>query len=366
MDPNQLQNIVFNGLVRMENSPGSPYEGVVSTGKSGLSFGAMQNDVGDKRHLTKAHSGKGGVSLLCKILTAFLVLVAVSLQIYSPAHAAKTQDHSLILAVRQGNIDEAKRLFAGGTKVDVIDAIGNQPIHIAARLGNIEFVHYLLTAGAKVDAAGAAGLQPIHIAAQEGNVELVRALFAAGAKIDAKSGYFGAQPIHYAVQSGNVELVKMLLAAGADVEANDNKGRPPFYYIIGKGDPAHVKMLLLSAGATAVPTQMDEWKPIWMTTACYKLNFSAGDKLDLDPTYNVKYIVRNAEGEVYIAEKTAQARISSSSEVIFPDGFHDQATNLSVNADCNYGQKYIWEIYANDKMIDSGTFEFKRTKTNNK
>jgi hypothetical protein len=46
MDTSQLKAFVRNGVFRMELEGKSPYQAFVSTGNSGVSFGAMQNDVG--------------------------------------------------------------------------------------------------------------------------------------------------------------------------------------------------------------------------------------------------------------------------------------------------------------------------------
>ena len=105
-----------------------------------------------------------------------------------------------------------------------------------------------------------------------------------------------------------------------------------------------------------------ELKPIWLTSACYQLRLSVSDKLSVKKTYIAKYIVKSSDGETYFAEKAAIAGDVTSEEVIFPDGFHNQKTKLQAYADCFDGQKYTWEIYADNVLIDSGTLEFRRKK----
>ncbi len=105
-----------------------------------------------------------------------------------------------------------------------------------------------------------------------------------------------------------------------------------------------------------------ELKPIWLTPACYQLKLSVYDKLSIKKNYIAKYIVRTADGEIYFAERAATASDVGSSEVIFPDSFRGERTRLQAYADCHYGQKYIWEIYADNVLVDSGTIEFTRKK----
>lgn len=110
------------------------------------------------------------------------------------------------------------------------------------------------------------------------------------------------------------------------------------------------------------PTLGAELKPIWLTSACYQLRLSANDKLSSKGSHVAKYIVRAADGEIYLAEKAVMATDVVSSEVIFPDSFRNKNTHLQAYADCHYGQRYIWEIYVDKVLIDSGAIEFTRKK----
>lgn len=293
-------------------------------------------------------------------------IVTVVPQIYTPAYADNAQDKALFLAVMKGNIDEAKRLLAGGAKVDAVDEFGDQPIHAAAQGGNTELVKALLAAGAKVDAVSGVSFQPIHYAAQKSNIELVQVLLAAGAKVDAKvaaSNKFGGQPIHFAAQSGNAELVKMLLAAGAKADAADNSGKPPFHWIATKGDPELVKKVLLAAGAKKVPTEIDETKPIWRVIAEPQIRLGLWDKISVKQNYIAKYTVKCEIGAVFAAEKSATAGDSESSVVFFPKDFHYALKGMESHqaSGCSEGKngtKFTWAVYADDVLIYSGTMIF--------
>ena len=75
-----------------------------------------------------------------------------------------------------------------------------------------------------------------------------------------------------------------------------------------------------------------------------------------------KYVVTSSDGRVFVAEKKGSGD-SSNAEVIFPDNFRDKNSNLKAWIDCNYGESYSWEIYANDALTESGTFEISRKRT---
>lgn len=51
-------------------------------------------------------------------------------------------------ACRGGHVEIARMLVAAGAKLDVVDAVGDSPLHVACRLGWTQLVHFLLTAAA--------------------------------------------------------------------------------------------------------------------------------------------------------------------------------------------------------------------------
>lgn len=96
----------------------------------------------------------------------------------------------------------------------------------------------------------------------------------------------------------------------------------------------------------------------WLTSVCYQLKLSVMDKFNGEVAY-VKYIVTSTDGSVYVAERNATGD-SNSSEVIFPNDFHDVKLNMQASVDCHYGEKYKWAIYINNALIDNGTIAFTR------
>ena len=105
----------------------------------------------------------------------------------------------------------------------------------------------------------------------------------------------------------------------------------------------------------------DDGKRAWQTSACVHVALSIWDKKS-QGNYVAKYVVTSSDGRVFVAEKKGSGD-SSNAEVIFPDNFRDKNSNLKAWIDCNYGESYSWEIYANDALTESGTFEISRKRT---
>lgn len=107
-------------------------------------------------------------------------------------------------------------------------------------------------------------------------------------------------------------------------------------------------------------------EPIWMTGACIQLKMSVWDKLDSQAEYSVRYLVTAEGGSVYEAKKIAKKSAPDSAEVVFPDDFHGAENGLPASVNCSSGGKYYWRIYADDKEVDFGYFDFRRTRRKNK
>jgi hypothetical protein len=119
-----------------------------------------------------------------------------------------------------------------------------------------------------------------------------------------------------------------------------------------------VGLILLTLNAN--PSFGAGLKPMWQTSACYQLRMSVNDKFSNDNSYVAKYIVKAADGRVFVAEKAATDM--NSSEVFFPDSFRDEKLGISAFIDCHNGQQYTWQIYVDNVLKDSGTIGFTRKK----
>lgn len=122
---------------------------------------------------------------------------------------------ALMLAARQGSLDNLKLLLAHGADPNsVIQDFpfkGFTALAIAAALERTAIVEALIGAGAKVDAKDALGYTPLTWAAmsERGRTRMVRALLDAGADPSVK-GAFDETALSWAARRGNTEIARML------------------------------------------------------------------------------------------------------------------------------------------------------------
>jgi ankyrin repeat protein len=139
----------------------------------------------------------------------------------------------LLFAARQGDVDSATPLLAGGASLNDTAPNGASALAIAALSGRGAFALFLLDKGADPNLAGA-GYAPLHAAVLRSDGALVEALLARGADPNARltkgtpSRYYskdyalgealiGATPLWLAARYGDVAILKTLAAGGASV-----------------------------------------------------------------------------------------------------------------------------------------------------
>lgn len=95
-----------------------------------------------------------------------------------PAH----NQTPLMVAVREGRLDAAKRLLRAGADLDARDSAGCTPLHVAARpwwREDVAVVSLLIDAGANPQARDTAGRTPAQVAEAEGHTESARLIHSA-------------------------------------------------------------------------------------------------------------------------------------------------------------------------------------------
>lgn len=131
--------------------------------------------------------------------------------------------------------------------VPVAQAGPNEDLMLAARQGDVQQLQKLIAAGADVNFTDEQGLTPLLVASRLGNRQTVRLLLAAGADITVRDRN-GTFVLLAAVYSRNELLVSDLVALGVDVNARDPAGATPLT-IAGRLDYDPVIEILRAAGA---------------------------------------------------------------------------------------------------------------------
>jgi ankyrin repeat protein len=167
-------------------------------------------------------------------------------------------DHNITplhLAILHKNTELVNACIGKFVDFSVLDHIGNTLLHYAVDAGNMELVSDLLQRGVNVDQKNSDGkrfyeLKPndfayLHMAVIKGHVKLTELLLQHNpALINEKHSKTGCTVLHIAVQSGNHELVRLLLKNGADISARDKQGSTPLHYAAHKNDRELVRILL--------------------------------------------------------------------------------------------------------------------------
>jgi ankyrin repeat protein len=177
----------------------------------------------------------------------------------------------LLYAAREGCIDCARELVAGGADLDLPDPHRVTPINMALLNLHFEFAAYLVEAGADVNKWDLYGRSPLYLAADmstipvQGNgsmvvlpsmdelkaIDVARLLLAKGANVNAqlkrRPPYrnvpqdrggdsilsMGATPLLRAARAGDTAMVELLLEHGALVDLPSNQGVTPLMAAAG-------------------------------------------------------------------------------------------------------------------------------------
>ncbi|MDO8989728.1 MAG: hypothetical protein Q7U91_08845 [Sideroxyarcus sp.] len=120
-------------------------------------------------------------------------------------------------------------------------------------------------------------------------------------------------------------------------------------------------LLAISLALFATLSAGEEQKRSWETAFCFHFSLTVWDK-QVQDRYSAKYVVTATDGSVFVAEKSG-VRDSDTAQVIFPDNFRDQKTNLKAWVNCSYGETYNWEVYVNGALVESGRFAVSKKKS---
>ena len=150
---------------------------------------------------------------------------------------------ALLFAARQGDVDSAHQLLAGGANIEQTSAEGIAPLALAAFSNHAPLVRFLLEHGGDPNAA-AGGFTALHAAVLRGSQEAVKALLAYHAdpnvtltrptphtrgrlEYQFHKKWVGATPFWLAVAFYEMDLMRLLASNGADPHLSNKEGRSP-------------------------------------------------------------------------------------------------------------------------------------------
>ncbi|KAG6895325.1 hypothetical protein C0992_001929 [Termitomyces sp. T32_za158] len=168
----------------------------------------------------------------------------------------EAKDQSMIIAVREGQLEIAEHLVdKGGVQIaDVKGQIMNHwsLLYIAVKRRKRDVVQVLLDNGYDVNEKGS---EPIFLSAIEGrNIDMVKLLLNTGANAEVQN-MFGATPLHTATCYGNLDIIKLLLDNEADVQTSDEKS---LLHFAAEGGNLAIFTLLLEKEADMHAKTSDE------------------------------------------------------------------------------------------------------------
>ncbi|MEZ5397081.1 MAG: ankyrin repeat domain-containing protein [Bryobacterales bacterium] len=140
----------------------------------------------------------------------------------------------LLLAARDGDVDEIERLIADGAEPSERDRRGRTALAHAASAGEEKAIAMLLDAGADPNIADDAGHTPMAHAAISGHSAAVRALAEAGGSID-EPDFQGWTPLMHAARRGWADVVETLLELGRPGIKRSADGRTALDYAQASG-----------------------------------------------------------------------------------------------------------------------------------
>ena len=117
---------------------------------------------------------------------------------------------SLVLAVKEGNINVVKSLIASGADVNQVISGKLSPLILASQMGNVDIVNLLIGEGANVNHVTIHSVSSLLVASQAGHDQIVQILIESGADVNIKAEY-DQTPLLVASYLGNYECVKLLM-----------------------------------------------------------------------------------------------------------------------------------------------------------
>lgn len=200
----------------------------------------------------------------------------------------------LILACKDGNVEQVKQLIALGADICAVNASGLTPfatavlakhkpvveellrqgvdintqasgmpvLTLATRMLDYQMVKFLLENGAYVNIQDAKDMTALMHATQLCDLKIARLLLSSGANVNLKRND-GATALALCAQNNNIPMARELIAYGADVSLSDQNGQSPLMHAI-KNKSEYVINELLKANASIATTDAQGITPLML------------------------------------------------------------------------------------------------------
>jgi serine/threonine-protein phosphatase 6 regulatory ankyrin repeat subunit B len=205
-----------------------------------------QEDLSGRTALTLAHLGGRRSGVTEAGLSAWEQmpgLTPIERHLLSAGARRGWNEAELLLAARDGNAAEVRRLLDDGVQAQASDLEGNTALLWACHRGDLAMAQALLAKGANPDVRNDKGRTPLLESVEHEGSELVQALLRPGLSLDDRDDE-GNTALLKAAKKGNSGVVIRLAEAGAGVNLGDHKRRTPLLAAVENCDLAAIRCLL--------------------------------------------------------------------------------------------------------------------------
>lgn len=165
--------------------------------------------------------------------------------------SGKLHGSDLLIASRDGNVDDVKLLLAKDVDVNVQDNFGNNMLMHASSGGHTEIVDLLLKRGANINMQNNDGYTALMIALNYNHLEIVKLLLAEGANLSIQNNYNDTALI-IALYCCKLNTIELLLAEDVDkcINIRDDSGNTALICSLWIADHSEIVKILLERGAS--------------------------------------------------------------------------------------------------------------------